>query len=114
MPDDGTSGAGNRRAAGRAEPVRVLPRVNPDVPQRLRAAGALAVGAVPSPSGRDLDDTRAALRALTDGSTPQLSRAGMRARLAGGLAPPEAAAVAEAVAAQAAGPPGGTGPPCGS
>jgi diaminopimelate decarboxylase len=90
-------------AAGRAEPARVLLRFNPDVPRQMTAAGALAMGGVPSPFGMDLDDTRAALRALAGGSTPHLSLAGMHAHLASGLAAPELAAVAEAVAVQATG-----------
>lgn len=89
-------------SAGRAEPAQVLLRFNPAVPERLPASAALAMGGGPSPFGMDHDDTRAALRALTDGSTPQLALAGMHAHVASGLPAPELAGVAEAVAAQAA------------
>ena len=89
-------------SAGRAERVRVLVRFNPDVPAELLASGALAMGGGPTPFGMDAADTDAALRALTDGSAPQLEFAGMHAHLASGLAAPQLGAVAEAVAAQAA------------
>jgi diaminopimelate decarboxylase len=86
-----------RLAAGPA-PVPVLLRVNLTVPDKLLAAGALAMGNRPSPFGLDPLDADTALRMLSDGSAPHLEFAGVHAHLASGLAAPELAAVAAAVA----------------
>lgn len=89
-------------SAGRPAPVRVLLRFDPDVPAGLLASGALAMGGGPTPFGMDAGDTDAAVRLLTGGAHPQLEPAGLHAHLASGLAAPELAAVAEAVAGAAA------------
>jgi diaminopimelate decarboxylase len=89
------------RRPGASGPVRVLLRFNPAVPEGLLASGALAMGGGPSPFGMDPGDTDAAIRMLTDGSHPRLELTGLHAHLASGLAAPELAAVAEAVAAAA-------------
>ncbi|WP_333769905.1 type III PLP-dependent enzyme [Streptomyces sp. IBSBF 2435] len=88
-------------AAGRPArtgPVRVLLRFNLAVPPGLLAGGALAMGGRPSPFGLDPGEADAAVRMLTDGSCPGLEFAGVHAHLASGLAAPELAAVAAAVA----------------
>ncbi|MFG1808073.1 type III PLP-dependent enzyme [Streptomyces sp. NPDC049040] len=86
----------------RQGPVLVLLRFNLTVPSGLLAGGALAMGGRPSPFGLDPAEADTAVRMLADGSCPHLELAGVHAHLASGLAAPELAAVAAAVAGWAA------------
>ncbi|SFE42673.1 diaminopimelate decarboxylase [Actinacidiphila alni] len=82
-------------------PVKVLLRFNPAVSAGEVATGALAMGGGPSPFGLDPAQADDTVRALTDGSHPQLEFLGVHAHLASGLAAPQLLAVAGSVVAWA-------------
>lgn len=83
--------------AARGARAGVLLRFNLAVSAGELATGALAMGGGPSPFGLDPAQADAAVRALTDGSCPQLELLGVHAHLASGLAAPELLAVAGSV-----------------
>lgn len=84
-----------------AQRVGVLLRFNLAVAEGQLAEVALAMGGGPSPFGLDPDQADAAVRALTDGSCPDLELLGVHAHLASGLAAGQQLAVAESVVAWA-------------
>ncbi|WP_030605268.1 type III PLP-dependent enzyme [Streptomyces fulvoviolaceus] len=90
-----------RVAPGRR--VAVLPRVNLPVADGSLAGSSLAMGGRPTPFG--LDPTRALelVKALTDGTYPQLELQGIHAHLASGLEAAEQLVVAETVVSWAVG-----------
>ncbi|OIK00869.1 diaminopimelate decarboxylase [Streptomyces sp. MUSC 14] len=77
--------------------VAVLPRVNLAVPEGALTSSSLAMGGRPTPFGLDPARAGAVVRALSDGTYPQLALRGMHAHLASGLEAAEQLAVAESV-----------------
>ncbi|MDC0769128.1 type III PLP-dependent enzyme [Streptomyces sp. HD] len=90
-----------RVAPGRR--VAVLPRVNLPVADGSLAGSSLAMGGRPTPFGMDPAQAAEVVRALTDGTYPQLELRGVHAHLASGLEAAEQVAVAESIVAWAAG-----------
>ncbi|MEU6351437.1 type III PLP-dependent enzyme [Streptomyces sp. NPDC047072] len=84
-----------RVAPGRR--VAVLPRVNLPVPDGSLAGSSLAMGGRPTPFGMDPSQAREAIKALTDGTWPQLELRGVHAHLASGLEAADQVSVASAV-----------------
>ncbi|GGU31935.1 hypothetical protein GCM10010244_67880 [Streptomyces coeruleorubidus] len=83
--------------------VAVLPRVNLPVPDGSLAGSSLAMGGRPTPFGMDPARAEPLLRALADGTHPQLELRGVHAHLASGLEAAELLAVAEGVVGWATG-----------
>ncbi|MFJ8463414.1 type III PLP-dependent enzyme [Streptomyces swartbergensis] len=83
--------------------VAVLPRVNLPMPDGSLAGGSLAMGGRPAPFGMDPARAEPVLRALADGTYPQLELRGVHAHLASGLEAAELLAVAESVVGWATG-----------
>ncbi|NUP14707.1 MAG: type III PLP-dependent enzyme [Streptomyces sp.] len=90
-----------RVAPGRR--VAVLPRVNLPVADGSLAGSSLAMGGRPTPFGMDPAQAAEVVRALTDGTYPQLELRGIHAHLASGLEAAEQVAVAESIVAWATG-----------
>ncbi|WP_369174713.1 type III PLP-dependent enzyme [Streptomyces sp. R28] len=90
-----------RYAPGRR--VAVLPRVNLPVADGSLAGSSLAMGGRPTPFGMDPDRAAEVVRALTDGTYPQLELRGVHAHLASGLQAAEQVAVAESIVTWATG-----------
>ncbi|MFD4137667.1 type III PLP-dependent enzyme [Streptomyces sp. NPDC058572] len=91
----------SRTAPGRR--IAVLLRFNLPLAAGSLEGSALTMGGRPTPFGMDPAEADDAVRALTDGSHPQLELRGIHAHLASGLAAAEQLAVAEAVVTWAAG-----------
>ncbi|MGW0476440.1 type III PLP-dependent enzyme [Streptomyces coeruleorubidus] len=83
--------------------VAVLPRVNLPVPDGSLAGSSLAMGGRPTPFGMDPARAEPLLRALADGTYPQLELRGIHAHLASGLEAAVLLAVAEGVVGWATG-----------
>lgn len=91
------------RRVAPARQVAVLPRVNLPVADGALAGSSLAMGGRPTPFGMDPAQAAEVIRALADGTCPQLELRGVHAHLASGLEAPEQLAVAETVVAWATG-----------
>ncbi|MCD9874569.1 type III PLP-dependent enzyme [Streptomyces guryensis] len=83
--------------------VAVLVRVNLPVADGALAGSSLAMGGRPTPFGLDPAQAVEAVRALADGTYPQLEPRGVHAHLASGLEAMEQLAVAESVVSWATG-----------
>lgn len=83
--------------------VAVLPRVNLPVADGSLAGSSLAMGGRPTPFGTDPAQAVGIVRALMDGTYPQLELRGVHAHLASGLEAAEQVAVAESIVAWATG-----------
>ncbi|MGW0866422.1 type III PLP-dependent enzyme [Streptomyces sp. NPDC002611] len=91
-----------RRVAPRRR-VAVLPRVNLPVPDGSLAGSSLAMGGRPTPFGMDPARAEPVIRALADGTYPQLELRGVHAHLASGPEAAELVAVAGSVVGWATG-----------
>ncbi|MFI5555470.1 type III PLP-dependent enzyme [Streptomyces sp. NPDC051738] len=91
------------RAYAPGRRVAVLPRVNLPVADGSLAGSSLAMGGRPTPFGTDPAQAVEIVRALTDGTYPQLELRGIHAHLASGLEAAEQVAVAESIVAWATG-----------
>ncbi|MFB7934109.1 type III PLP-dependent enzyme [Streptomyces sp. NPDC056039] len=91
-----------RRVAPRRR-VAVLPRVNLPVPDGSLAGSSLAMGGRPTPFGMDPARAEPVIRALADGTYPQLELRGVHAHLASGPDAAELVAVAGSVVGWATG-----------
>ncbi|WP_435280991.1 type III PLP-dependent enzyme [Streptomyces koelreuteriae] len=83
--------------------VAVLPRVNLPVPDGSLAGSSLAMGGRPTPFGMDPARAEPVIRALADGTYPQLELRGVHAHLASGPEAAELVAVAGSVVGWATG-----------
>ncbi|KUL21154.1 type III PLP-dependent enzyme [Streptomyces regalis] len=83
--------------------VAVLLRVNLPVADGSLAGSSLAMGGRPTPFGMDPAQAVEAVRALTDGTYPNLELRGIHAHLASGLEAAEQVAVAESIVTWATG-----------
>ncbi|GHC97431.1 diaminopimelate decarboxylase [Streptomyces violarus] len=83
--------------------VAVLPRVNLPVPDGSLAGSSLAMGGRPTPFGMDPARAEPVIRALADGTYPQLELRGVHAHLASGLGAAELLGVAGTVVGWATG-----------
>ncbi|SDO75081.1 diaminopimelate decarboxylase [Streptomyces sp. cf386] len=91
------------RAHAPGRRVAVLPRVNLPVADGSLAGSSLAMGGRPTPFGTDPAQAVELVRALTDGTYPQLELRGIHAHLASGLEAAEQVAVAESIVSWANG-----------